>query len=186
MDTSSPPPTKPARSAAIASRPSVAVTAVVQALVLVTVSAGTGIAVNYTRLMTGEIEAEAERRPGVKLRQRWIELSEMIDAFDAGDAIFVDVRPSAAFEAGHIPGAVNLPHKKADEAFAPVSQWFREDVPVVLYGKAGDVGDVIEAQTLLVEAGCRHRLLFRHGFEAWRSAGRPVATGLEPIWGPER
>ena len=187
MDTSSPLPTKSSSSVAPGSGPpaqSAAATAVAQALVLLVVGAGTGLGVNYTRLMSGEIEAVVEERPGAQIPQRYIDLPELTTVFGEGIALFVDVRHEAAFEAGHVPGAVNLPHKRMDEAFAAVSLWFRDDVPVVLYGEKGKIGDVLGVQKLILDAGCKDRQLFKGGFDEWRAAGMPVETGPARIWGP--
>jgi 3-mercaptopyruvate sulfurtransferase SseA len=38
-----------------------------------------------------------------------VELSAAKDAFDAGEAVFVDVRDQAYYENGHIPGAQSIP-----------------------------------------------------------------------------
>jgi 3-mercaptopyruvate sulfurtransferase SseA len=38
-----------------------------------------------------------------------ISLSDAKDAFDNHEAIFLDVRGSESYKAGHIPGAVNIP-----------------------------------------------------------------------------
>lgn len=38
-----------------------------------------------------------------------VEVQEAKAAYDSGKAIFLDVRSSDAFAAGHIPGAINIP-----------------------------------------------------------------------------
>lgn len=38
-----------------------------------------------------------------------IELEEAKTAYDAGSAVFVDVRPAASYAASHIPGALSIP-----------------------------------------------------------------------------
>jgi len=46
------------------------------------------------------------------------DVGEAVVAGDLGDVVLVDVRSRAAFDAGHVPGAVSLPHAELDAGAA--------------------------------------------------------------------
>ena len=72
---------------------------------------------------------------------------EQIAAYAAQDGLIVDVRPSAAFEAGHPDGAVSLPADTAGEAdLANLG-----GRPLVLYGSEADC---LRAANALTARGC--------------------------------
>ena len=55
-----------------------------------------------------------------------ISLGESKTAFDAGTAIFLDVRDAASFAASHIPGAVNIPTAELPSRWSELEkgQWY--------------------------------------------------------------
>lgn len=80
----------------------------------------------------------------------------------------IDVREPHEFQAGKIPGAVNLPLSRFDPAAVPT------DMPVVFYCGAGR-----RSQTALQHcqrAGLSHDTHLAGGIGAWRAAGLPVVT----------
>jgi rhodanese-related sulfurtransferase len=90
---------------------------------------------------------------------------------DSGDAIVVDVREAREFEAGHIPGAINLPLSTFSPAALPEPQGRK----LILSCAAG-------ARSARALAACEaaHAEVDGHlagGLGAWASAGLPVETG---------
>ncbi len=53
--------------------------------------------------------AESTPTPASIQEVRRVSLADAKAAFDAGSAVFVDVRPAASFESSHIPGALSIP-----------------------------------------------------------------------------
>ncbi|MEU8139564.1 MBL fold metallo-hydrolase [Streptodolium elevatio] len=91
----------------------------------------------------------------------------------ADGGIVVDVRPAAAFAAGHIPGAVS---NALRPAFATWLGWLiPDDVPLVLVADDGqDLADAVwQAAKIGYERIAGH---LAGGMDAWRAAGGSVAT----------
>ena len=47
-----------------------------------------------------------------------VSANELVAMMNADTAVLVDVRPANEFQAGHIHGAVNIPHNKVDGRMA--------------------------------------------------------------------
>ncbi|WP_440102502.1 ArsR/SmtB family transcription factor [Streptosporangium sp. H16] len=97
--------------------------------------------------------------------------SELSRLLENGDVIVVDVRPQAEYAAGHIPGALSIPHDQVAARLAELPS----HVPIVAYCRG----------RFCVMAPQAVRLLRRHGFQAslledglpeWRRAGLPIAS----------
>jgi rhodanese-related sulfurtransferase len=82
--------------------------------------------------------------------------------------VVIDVRTSAEFEAGHIPGALNIPF---DEVAARISEI---DAPngVALYCMMGPRAR--KGESALLRAGYESVLHLEGGLQAWQAAGLPV------------
>jgi rhodanese-related sulfurtransferase len=82
--------------------------------------------------------------------------------------VVIDVRTSEEFEAGHIPGAVNIPF---DEVATRISEL---DAPngVALYCMVGPRAR--KGETALLHAGYASVLHLEGGLAAWQEAGLPV------------
>ena len=87
---------------------------------------------------------------------------------DAGTAAAVDVRSRAEWEAGHIPGAVNIP---AGEIAERIGELPRER-PVVVHCQGGTRSAI--AASLLDAHGISGVVDLPGGFTEWESAGLPV------------
>lgn len=92
-----------------------------------------------------------------------------------GEGVVVwDVRPTAEFEAGHVPGAVSVPPEEIERRLSEVP----DDVEVVAYCRGRFCVFADEAVRALRAQNRRaHRL--QDGFPEWRRAGLPVAVGAE-------
>jgi rhodanese-related sulfurtransferase len=95
------------------------------------------------------------------------------------DFVLIDLRPAAAFDAGHIDGARNL---RLPELFAPPAQAaLPTDSPLILY--AADAGETAASAALLQAAGRNARAL-AGGYEAWsrevlHPARAPAGSGAD-------
>ena len=95
---------------------------------------------------------------------------ELVRRLDEGDVVVLDVRPQAEYAAGHIPGAINLPHDRLAASLAELPS----GADIVAYCRG----------RYCVFAPDAVRLLRAHGYPArpldgglldWRRAGLPVA-----------
>lgn len=95
------------------------------------------------------------------------------------DYVLVDLRPAAAFGAGHIDGAQNL---RLPELVAPAAgAAMPADRPLIVY--AGDAGETAASAALLLAAGRNVRAL-AGGYDAWsrevlHAARAPTAGASE-------
>lgn len=96
-------------------------------------------------------------------------IAHMIDS----GAVIVDVRPVEAFAAGHVPGSLSIPLRPQ---FASWLGWLvGRDRPLVFVAGAGQDRDDLVRQCLAIGYE-RLAGVLAGGIEAWRGAGRPVAT----------
>lgn len=86
-------------------------------------------------------------------------------------ARIIDVRESDEVASGRIPGALHIPRGFLE---LRVEQAIRPDEPVVVYCASG-TRSLLAARTLL-GMGYADVVSLEGGFDAWKAAGRPVAT----------
>lgn len=94
---------------------------------------------------------------------------ELMARVRAGETMVIDVRPEAEYQAGHIPGAVNIP---VDELPAHLESLPREQ-EIVAYCRGPYCLLAFEAVARLREAGYQARRL-EDGFPEWKAEQRPV------------
>jgi rhodanese-related sulfurtransferase len=87
----------------------------------------------------------------------------------------VDCRTAEQFAAGHVPGAVNLPHRRISaEALATL---LPPDDLLVTYCNGPHCNASTRGALRLVELGRRVKEM-PGGLEGWRSEGLPTETGI--------
>lgn len=97
------------------------------------------------------------------------EASALVD----GGAVVVDVRGKEAFDARHIPGALNYPVDVL-RAGIPAVLAASKAMPVVVYcGDGVRIGP--EGTSLLNKAGFSKAVNVEHGIQGWADAGLRVA-----------
>ena len=89
-----------------------------------------------------------------------------------GQVLVLDVRPGAEYAAGHIPGAVSMPHDQLAARLAELPQ----DADIVAYCRGRYCVFAPDAVRLLRARGFSARPL-AGGLPDWRHAGLPVTTG---------
>ena len=97
---------------------------------------------------------------------------ELTALLKSGEALIIDVRPPGEYEAGHIPGAVNVPI----EALPRRLSEFPRRKEVVAYCRGPYCMLAVEAVKRLRKRGYRARRL-EDGFPEWKAEGRPVTVG---------
>jgi rhodanese-related sulfurtransferase len=87
--------------------------------------------------------------------------------------LVIDVRTKEEYDAGHIPGARNMPYGESQDLLTMV-RWAGAD-DVVVYCMKGTRARLAEAE--LVQSGVRGVAHLEGGFEAWKAAGLPIEGG---------
>ena len=87
--------------------------------------------------------------------------------------ILLDVRTVEEFVDGHIPNAVNIPHKALESRLAELSK--AKNTQIVIYCRSGRRAEV--AKQVLVENGFSHLDHLMGDFNGWTSSKLPITTG---------
>ena len=106
-----------------------------------------------------------------------ISLAEATNLFNKGDAVFIDARSRAEYDAGHIKGAKSLPYKEADWKFVEAMAGVSEDSAVITYCDEETCELSMELAVFLRNAGYKNVKVLSNGWSAWKQNGLPVDTG---------
>ncbi len=96
---------------------------------------------------------------------------ELLKRTREGLVTVLDVRPSEEFEAGHIPGAVNLPLKDLKKRLSRLPK----GQEIIAYCRGPYCVLAFEAVAALRKKGFKARRL-EEGYPEWKAAGLPVET----------
>jgi rhodanese-related sulfurtransferase/DNA-binding transcriptional ArsR family regulator len=94
---------------------------------------------------------------------------ELIGLVKTGEAMVIDVRPPAEFEAGHIEGAVNIPLEFLPERLSQLP----DDQEIVAYCRGPYCMLAFEAVEALRKRGYQARRL-EDGYPEWKADRKPV------------
>jgi rhodanese-related sulfurtransferase/DNA-binding HxlR family transcriptional regulator len=94
---------------------------------------------------------------------------ELIARLRAGDVVVLDVRPTTEYDAGHIPGAFNVPPAELEQRLREVPA----DRAVVAYCRGPYCVYADDAVRALAAAG-HEALRLVDGYPEWAAAGLPV------------
>lgn len=111
-----------------------------------------------------------------------IDLATTRALFENNLATFIDARPTAEYEAGHIADSMNITPQMLESS----ASLFALDVidpakVVVIYCGGGDCDDSHRVAELLQDLrGFEQTHVFVDGFPAWEAAELPTASGPDP------
>ena len=88
------------------------------------------------------------------------------------DALFLDVRDGAAFKAGHLIDARNIPLKTLTGKVSELAKY--KDKPIIAYCESGIQSG--KACNLLRKEGFTELYSLQGGLTAWEKASLPVVT----------
>lgn len=105
---------------------------------------------------------------------------------ELGAIVFVDARDQAAYEQGHIPGALKLDFYQPGDDLAALVPLLPGAQRVVVYCNGGQCEDSESTALLLLGLGADPATLavYAGGITEWRARGMPVATGPFPESSP--
>ena len=99
--------------------------------------------------------------------------------YEQGLVVFVDARDDNHYQAGHIPGAWQFDHYRAENYFAAVLPVCLNAQTVVVYCAGGECEDSEFAAVMLRDAGVprENLFVFAGGFTEWTGNKLPVEAG---------
>ena len=130
----------------------------------------TGTRIWIAILCTGLLSLGACRPQG---ETREMSQAEALAALESdAPPLFLDVRTPEEYAAGHVPGALNVPHDQVAARLAEISA--QRERLVVVYCERG--GRASQASAVLAEAGLEHLAHLTGDMSAWRAADLPLET----------
>jgi rhodanese-related sulfurtransferase len=108
----------------------------------------------------------------------WPEVKPLLAA---GDIVLVDAREPAAFEAGHIPGAISLPFTQLNQLIGKFTKAYARSQPLVIYCASNQCPVArAEGSVLMEQFGYTSVREMPGGYAEWRvaePAANPAAKG---------
>ena len=109
-----------------------------------------------------------------------VNLSEAMAAFNSGQAIFLDARKKADYEAGHIQGALRCFLEEYDVDFPLVRDQLPKEALIVTYCDGDECELSLFLARNMLQEGYTSVKIFFGGWKEWTKAGLPVTTGENP------
>ena len=106
-----------------------------------------------------------------------VALDEAEQAIREAD-VLIDVREADEFASGHLPGAILVPRGVLEFRLSSTPALEPRDLKVVLYCKTS--GRAALAARAMQEMGYLNVQSIAGGFDAWLTAGKPVAKPEQP------
>jgi rhodanese-related sulfurtransferase len=147
-----------------------------QALALVLLGAGMGLAAN--QISPRGLPLITPPKPASKANE-FITLDHAKQLWYGGAALFLDAREPADYAAGHIANALNLPAQSFAQHFGVIAPLLTPDSEMVLYCDGAECELSHRLRENLRQLGYTNTLLFSNGWTAWRQAGLPVTPGAK-------
>ncbi|MBN1592448.1 MAG: rhodanese-like domain-containing protein [Candidatus Coatesbacteria bacterium] len=152
---------------------------IVRSLCLVVIASGVGLIVNAVR--TPGVDLFGFQPPKEKIVEASkkseeavvtvIKLAEALRLRTGQGVIFIDARKVAEYEAGHIPGAINIPSEGFDEAFPSNKQAILSAEKIVTYCSDVECDEAYELAEMLREELKRPILVFAGGIKEYQGKG---------------
>lgn len=151
-----------------------------QAIGIIIISGMLGIAVNVFRA------------DGIPLVEHWqekvfneqltgglpaISVKQAKEAYESGEALFVDARDPDFYKLGHIPGAVSLPVRNFDLVFPNIRERLLAVPRIITYCDAPNCETSVELSEKLLFAGLARVEIFTGGIQQWKAERQPVEVG---------
>ncbi|RMF97915.1 MAG: rhodanese-like domain-containing protein [Gammaproteobacteria bacterium] len=121
-------------------------------------------------------------QPGADAGQAPITVQALAERLDRGDApLILDVRTPEEYAAGHIPGAVNIPHTELAERLAELGADRNREI--VVHCRSGKRAALAEG--ILRRAGFNRVRDLEGHFLGWSEAGLPIVAAAPDAVGAE-
>lgn len=103
-----------------------------------------------------------------------IPLSLAHSLHQTGRHLFVDARPAAEYDKGHIPQAISLQFEQLDDQLQALEKVLGSGKPLIVYCRNRECDDALLLAMELRDMGQSNLQYYVDGFELWKEAGCPV------------
>ena len=142
-----------------------------QMLALVAASAALGLGANFFALEPLPLFRPLAPAAATAVHVGEVDADFVLQAGSAPGTLLLDARAAAAFGAGHIPGALNLPLGEFAGLFPKLEPRLQAAALLVVYCSDPACGDSSELARRLWAKGLKSLLLYRGGMEDWSGKG---------------
>jgi rhodanese-related sulfurtransferase len=104
-----------------------------------------------------------------------VNADDLLQRIKAGEVTVIDVRPELEYQAGHLPGAINVPLKKLVTRLQELSS----ATEIVAYCRGPYCALAFEAVEQLRKQGYKASRL-EYGLPEWRLSGYPIESSAKP------
>lgn len=104
-----------------------------------------------------------------------VDFPEVYQLWKKGEAIFVDTRPPAAFQSGHIPGAVNVPLRSVEQGLSALPT--DHNARLITYCGSIECPNAYQLMQVLLGLGYRNVQTFPRGVQGWLALGYSLEKG---------
>jgi rhodanese-related sulfurtransferase/uncharacterized membrane protein YphA (DoxX/SURF4 family) len=158
-------------------------TPLLQVFVLGLLSAILGFVVNQSR--SDSLPLPGDWSPKARMTLKFgknilIPLDEARNKFLTGGTVFVDARPAAQYQEGHIRGALSLPLADFDQLVDKVVMAYPEDTLFVTYCEGEECALAAEVALKLKKIGFENVRVLHDGWNVWKDNRLPSQTGDAP------
>jgi rhodanese-related sulfurtransferase len=106
-----------------------------------------------------------------------ISLPEAKKLFLEQSVIFIDARPQADYEKGHIKGALSLPWNEVDRNFMRVTEDISSDAPIISYCDGETCELSHNLAIFLLDMGFSNVRILINGWALWKEEDLPMESG---------
>jgi len=94
--------------------------------------------------------------------------------------LLLDARSTESYQAGHLPGAINLPAYEFDDFYPLIRSQFTPNLTIIVYCSSASCQDADLLAEKLQGQQITNILLYRNGFAEWQETGNTIVTGEQP------
>ena len=109
-------------------------------------------------------------RSGIALAQ----VRALVEAKDPSDTLIIDARGPSSYDAGHIPGAKNLPLSRFSGKYGETDPALEDYGTIVVYGDNPGSASTNALAPRMMSTGYDNVRAFFEGFDSWKRAGLAV------------
>ncbi len=143
---------------------------ILKVLLICVISAGLAWSFNSLRPVASDHNSSAVQQ--IEIFE--IDGAGLIEAFESGEAVFIDARSDSDFAMGHIPGATNVPswavHAELDGLIASIPK----DKMIIVYCDGLSCGKSKIVARKLAEKGFSKLAVYPDGLDGWLGLGKDL------------